>query len=250
MGSVAFDFSGETVVITGAAAGIGHAAARLFLDSGAELVLGDLDGDRLAAMQAELDPAGTRIATAAYDAARPGDAALLAGLARDRFGKVDRLVPCAGIYRSAPFASMTDEQWSTTLAVNVDGVFRLVRACLPLMPDGASIVTIASVAAHEGASPNYAHYGASKGAILGLTRSLAKELGPRIRVNAVAPGSIATPMIADRIATLGDQILARTPLKRFGEAAEIARIIAFLSSDAAAFMTGESVLATGGFHIG
>lgn len=127
-----------------------------------------------------------------------------------------------------------------TINVNFNGVFYIVRQAIPVMSDGGAIVNMASQAAHLGGSITHGHYGATKGAILAFTRTLAKELGPRIRANAVSPGSIETPMIARNIATRGEEIVSRTPLRRLGKPEEIASVIAFLCSDAASFVTGET----------
>ena len=242
-----FDFSGRTLVLTGANGGIGRAVAEIFAMAGANLVLADLDGPALDAFAATLD-GEARIATWAVDVAKPEDAEALVGLAAARFGEIDFLVPSAGIYLSQPFAGMSDAQWRQTLSINLDGVFYLCNRAAPHLGDGSAIVNLTSVAAHRGAVSN-AHYAASKGALGALTRSLARELAPRTRVNAVAPGVIETPMTTTLVEARGAETLAATPLGRLGQPSEIAAVIAFLCSKAASFVTGETIHVNGGLYM-
>ena len=146
--------------------------------------------------------------------------------------------------------SMSDAQWEATMAVNLNGVFYLVRQAIAAMPAGSSIVTLASQSGHPGGSVEHGHYGATKGAIVSFTRTLARELGPAIRANAVSPGMIDTPMVARALAGKREEVIANTPLKRLGRPEEVASLIAFLCSDAASFITGEAILVTGGVFMG
>jgi len=240
------DFSGRCLLLTGAGGGIARETAKLFHTAGAALVLADLQEAPLEALAAELG--GERIATLRYDATRPADAAAAVALARERFGGVDFLVPAAGIYPGSRFDAMDEAAWRQVMSVNLDGVFHLCRAVLPALREKASIVLLASLAAHRG-SHSHAHYSASKSALLGLTRSLALELAPRTRVNAVSPGIIDTPMINELMAARGETILAQTPLGRLGRPEEIASVIAFLCSEAASFITGEVMQVNGGLYM-
>lgn len=243
-----FDFSGRTLVLTGANGGIGRAVAEVFAAAGANLVLADLDGPALDAFAATLGIGEARIATRAVDVAKPEDAEALVGLAAARFGAIDFLVPSAGIYLSQPFAGMSDAQWRQTLSINLDGVFYLCNRAAPHLREGSAIVNLTSVATHRGAVSN-AHYAASKGALGALTRSLARELAPRTRVNAVAPGVIETPMTTALVEARGAETLAATPLGRLGQPSEIAAVIAFLCSKAASFVTGETIHVNGGLYM-
>jgi len=250
-----YDFTNRTLVLTGANGGIGREVARVFYDCGANLFLIDRERGALDALAASLAGEGEgaaaareRIRTLAIDAADPDDASRAAHEIGSAFGRVDFLVPAAGVYLAEPFAEMTDEQWRRTLSINLDGVFYLTRRVLPLLQDGGAIVNLASLAAHRGAFYN-AHYSASKGALLSLTRSLARELGPRVRVNAVSPGIIDTPMTADLLKNRGAQTLEQTILGRFGAPREVASVIAFLCSDDASFITAEVVQVNGGLYV-
>jgi 3-oxoacyl-[acyl-carrier protein] reductase len=243
-----YDFSNRTLVLTGAAGGIGLAVARLFHDNGANLFLIDLDQDRLDAFAQTLTGGAGRVRTLAIDVSQPDQASNAAAQIQQSFGGLDFLVPSAGIYLAEPFAAMTDEQWRRTLSVNLDGVFYLTRRLTPLLKEGSAIVNVASMAAHRGASYN-AHYSASKGALISFTKSIARELGPRTRVNAVSPGIIETPMTAELLKTRAAESMEQSMLKRLGQAREVAAAIAFLCSDDASFITAEVLHVNGGLYV-
>ena len=243
-----YDFNNRVLLLTGANGGIGREVAKLFYQCGAFLVLTDLDGDGLADFSLELDPSGERVVTLRMNAANPEDSAKAVQLAIDRFGGIDFLVPSAGLYQSQPIRQMTDEQWRQTLGINLDGVFYLCRRAIPALRANSAIVNLSSIAAHRGAFSN-AHYGTSKGGLLSLTRALARELGPKTRVNAVSPGIIETPMTQALIATRGSDSVEQTPLKRLGQPSEIASVIAFLCSSGSSFITGEVLHVNGGLYI-
>lgn len=247
--NMTLDFRGRTLVLTGANGGIGREVAKLFGAFGANLVLSDLDASALETFIAqELADVSARVATLRVDSTRPQDADALVALAASRFGGIDFLVPSAGIYLAEPFAEMTDEQWHRTVAVNLDGVFYTCRRAVKHLRENSAIVNLSSMAAHRGAFYN-AHYSATKGAVISLTRSLARELGPNTRVNAVSPGIIDTPMASELIKVRGADSIAQTPMKRVGTPQEIASVIAFLCSEAASFITGEVIHVNGGLHI-
>jgi 3-oxoacyl-[acyl-carrier protein] reductase len=246
--NVAFDFTGRAVLITGATGGIGSAIAQLFSDSGADLVLADIAVDQLEALAAELRGAG-KVLTYGYDATNPDAARQLAGCVDEAFGGLDILVPAAGIYPTDSVARMDSGVLDRVLQINLTSVAMLIRQCIPLLRPNSSIVTLSSVAAHRG-SVNHAHYAMSKAGVLALTRSLAGELAPRTRANAVSPGTIDTPMARPNIEAMGDRILAATPQNRFGAAEEVAATVAFLASDGAGFIDGENIHINGGWYIG
>lgn len=243
-----FDFQGKVLVLTGANGGINRAIARTFFDLGADLLLSDIDEAGLRAFAAELAPDSTRIVTLKQDAQSAADARQLAEACRAHFGSIDYLVTGAGLYRDQLVETMTDEQWRETIGVNLDGVFYTCRELIPLFRDGGAIVNISSLAGHRG-SYQHAHYSAAKGAVLSLSRSLALELAPRVRVNAVSPGLIDTPLVKPLLAARGDELIKATPLRRLGAPEEVARVVAFLCSDWASFVNGETVHINGGLYI-
>lgn len=244
-----FDLKGKVALLTGANGGIPRATAALFRGLGAHLVLTDLDPAALEDFAKSLPAADTRILTARVDVTNRDQVDEAVALAGREFGGIDILVTGAGLYVEQPVTEMSDEDWRLTLGVNLDGVFYACRAAMPVIRHGGSIVNIASMAGHRG-SVRHAHYAACKAAVLGFTRSLVHELSPRgIRANCVSPGIIATPMTEDVMASNGAALIANTPMRRFGAPEEVASVIAFLASDAAAFVTGETIHINGGLYM-
>jgi NAD(P)-dependent dehydrogenase (short-subunit alcohol dehydrogenase family) len=167
-------------------------------------------------------------------------------------GGVDVLVNNAGLLASGPIEQTSGEAWDRLVAVNVTGVFNCVQAAVPAMRGrkGAAIVNMASVAAEKGGGAiGNVWYGATKAAVVAMTRGLARELGPHgIRVNAIAPTVLETDMVRDQLTpALREKILARIPLGRFAVPDDVARLALFLASDAASFITGETIAVDGGF---
>lgn len=241
-------FEGRVLLMSGAAGGIGLATARVFAGAGASLALGDLDERRLAEMTAALNLPADRLLLARHDVTDPESSRDLVRQAQEKFGGVDIVVPNAGFYPTDPFESMSVTSWSRTLAVNLDGVFHLCQAALPALRPDASLVLVASMAAHYG-SPAHAHYAAAKGGVLSLAKSLAKELAPGVRVNAVSPGLIDTPMVQPLMQARGPELLNATPLRRLGAPEEVANCIAFLASPLSSYVTGATLHVNGGLYI-
>jgi 3-oxoacyl-[acyl-carrier protein] reductase len=240
-------FSGRRVLITGAGGGIGSKSAEYFAAAGAELVLVDLAPETVEAVAATL-PEGTAVSQLAGDLT---DAGTLEELRRliESIGGIDHLVLAAGIYTEHPVSEMSDEDWDRTMTINLDSSFKLTRALIPQMREGGSIVNFGSMAGSRG-SRNHAHYAATKGALVSFGRSLTWELGERnIRVNAVAPGIIATRMTEGLVASGGEALLAATPLHRFGRPEEVASAVVFLCSPAASFVNGDTLHINGGLHM-
>ncbi len=244
-----FDFTGLVSVVTGAGSGIGRETARYFHACGAAVVLADIDQAAAQAAALALDPDGKRAVALRYDAGAPGDAAMLVARTMEIFGRLDHVVANAGIYTDLLAAEISDQAWQRTMQINLDGVFYLCREANRVMTEGGAIVAAASAAGHMGGSIGHAHYGASKGGVLALVRGLAREFGPRLRVNAVSPGTIDTPMVADNRALLNPDLVASFALRRKGRPEEVASVIAFLCSDAASYVTGETILVCGGSYM-
>ena len=244
-----FDLAGKVALITGANGGIPRATAALFRRLGAHLVLTDLDPAALDTFAASLPEAQARMVTARVDVTQRADVDDAVALAGREFGGIDILVTGAGLYVEQEVTAMSDDDWRRTIGVNLDGVFYSCRAAMPLLRRGGSVVNIASMAGHRG-SVRHAHYAACKAAVLGFTRSLVHELSPRgVRANCVSPGIIATPMTEAIMAQNGAALIAATPMKRFGTPEEVASVIAFLASDAASFVTGETIHINGGIYM-
>ncbi|MFD2054776.1 SDR family NAD(P)-dependent oxidoreductase [Mesorhizobium calcicola] len=242
------DFGGRVLWLTGANGVISREIARIFLCLGAFCVLTDLDETGIKDFARELDSTEERVVGIKQDAGKSVDADAVAAEINRRFGKLDFLVTSAGLYRDQMIHDMTDEQWKLSTAVNLDGVFFTCRAAIPLLAKGGAVVNVASVAGHCG-SYNHSSYATSKGGVLTFTRSLALELAPDVRVNAVSPGLIDTPMVKTLLEKQGQQLIASTPLKRMGRPQEVAQTVAYLCSDWASFITGETVHINGGRYI-
>jgi len=244
-----FDFSDKVMVMSGANGGITRAIARAFHGCGARMVLSDLDRDGIAAFAAGLDPAGKTVVATGCDVTDSAAVEATVALCEQRFGGADFLITGAGLYLDQLTAGMTDAQWRQTIAINLDGAFHFCRAIQRIIRDGGAIVNIASMAAHRG-SFQHAHYSAAKGGVLSLTRSIAIELAARnVRVNAVSPGLIDTPLIQPLLKVQGDLLMQLTPMKRLGRPEEVANVILFLCSDLASFVTGETIHINGGLYI-
>lgn len=251
-----------TALITGAASGIGAATARRLADEGVDgLVLTDLDADALKALEAEIARDGLEVLALSFDAGEPHAWADAEDAARQRFGGIDKLVANAGIGAAASLTDMTFEDWRRVQRVNLDGVFLTLKHGLRLMRDGGAAVVVASVNGIK-PEPGTAAYGASKAGAIQLARVAAKEqVGRGVRVNAVCPGGVETPiwdavpMFSQMAQAVGrEQAFEKlaghaTPMKRFAAAEEIAGAIAWLLSDEARYMTGSVVVSDGGYSL-
>jgi cyclopentanol dehydrogenase len=241
---------GKVALISGAARGQGEAEARLFAAEGASVVLGDIRAELGERVASEIADAGGNAVFTELDVSREADWARAVGLAESTFGKLDILVNNAAIIGLEGIMETSVELWDRVIAVNQTGTFLGMRAAIPAMrrAGGGSIVNISSVLATMG-SGNSASYTASKGAVTALTRTVSVELATEgIRVNAVHPGGVETPMAVE---CLGDDAEARRalvathPMGRIAEPGEIASGVLFLASDEASFVTGASLVIDG-----
>jgi 3-oxoacyl-[acyl-carrier protein] reductase len=231
---------GKKALVTGGSRGIGAAVVRELVTGGAEVVFSYRSGrDEAEAVAAET---GARAVRA--DVAHPEQAARLV----EEAGELDALVNNAGITRDTLIARMSDEDWRIVLETNLGGVFHTCRAAIRGMMRrrSGSIVNVTSIVGLRG-NPGQTNYAASKAGIIGLTKSLARELGSRgVRANAVAPGYVATALTDVLPEEARQAILANTPLARLGSPEDIAGAVRFLCSDEASFITGEVLLVDGG----
>lgn len=242
---------GKGVLISGGSSGIGRAAARRFLEEGSRVFVGGLEEREVSATVEELGPLGGIGGLVGDVSGETAVGALVAG-ARDTLGRIDVLINNAGIATREAFLATTPASWDRTLAVNLRGMFLVAQAAALAMladdPPGGVIVNMASTNA-LGGEADFAHYNASKGGVLQLTRTMAVELGPLgIRVNCVCPGFIDTPL-NDGLATAEERATYardRVPLGRAGRADEVAAAYAFLASDESSFVHGEALVIDGG----
>jgi len=241
-----FGHAGRVCLVTGGAQGIGEACARRFAREDARVVIADVDDRRGQALARELG--GMFVHCDVGDKAQVDEAVAQVLAAH---GRIDVLINHAGIFRACDFLDVSEEDFDAVLRVNLKGSFLMGQRVARAMADsgGGSIVNMSSVNGVL-AIPSIASYNVSKGGVNQLTRVMALALADRgIRVNAVAPGTIATELAAQAVLTSDDaraRILSRTPMKRLGEPAEIADVVAWLASDAASYVTGEIVTVDGG----
>jgi meso-butanediol dehydrogenase / (S,S)-butanediol dehydrogenase / diacetyl reductase len=238
-------FGGKIAVITGGASGIGAATARRLAAEGAHVVLGDLDSDAAQELAGSLGGIGL-----ATDVADPSACNALIEAAVARFGGLDILVNNAGMGSFGSAATLADDEWRRVMAVNLDGTFQCTRAALPYLRTrgGGAIVSTASISGLMG-DHGFVAYNAAKAAVINFTRSVAIDFAAQgIRVNAVAPGLVDTPIVAGALAIPGAREAwnERIPMGRPARAEEIAAAICFLASDDASYITGTTLVVDGG----
>ena len=244
-----FDLHGRTALVTGGARGIGARIAARMAGEGCRVVVADLSLDGARACAGVLGPAAEGVRMDVTDRAEVD--ATIAGIVRDR-GGIDILVNSAGLVSLGPFTATSGEEWERLVAVNLTGVFNGVQAVVPSMMARrrGSIISLASVAAAKGGGTfGNVWYGATKAAVVAMTKGLARELGPHnVRVNAIAPSVIETDMVKDVLTPqVRESVLARFPLGRLASVDDVASLALYLASDLASFITGETVAVDGGF---
>lgn len=247
---------GKVALITGAGSGIGRAAAALFAAEGAAVAVVDLIAEAAEETVAKIKADGGRALALAANVAVAAEVESAVARAVDVFGRLDVLYNNAGVNSAGSVADATEDDWDRCFAVNAKGTFLSSRAAVPHLEEsgGGAIVNQGSVAGLV-AVPNFAAYCAAKGAVVALTRSMAIDLaGRRIRVNAICPGTVFTPLMEPMLRARGDgdleaglaKTVVKYPIGRLGTPEEIAQVALFLASDEASFLTGSIVTADGG----
>jgi NAD(P)-dependent dehydrogenase (short-subunit alcohol dehydrogenase family) len=241
---------GKVALVTGAGSGIGRTTAARFAQEGAAVVVADLDRAGGEAAVAEIAAAGGRAAFTAGDVRSAGDAAAMVGAAVDAFGGLDVLFNNAGVGSWGNVTTTDEDEWDRIFDVNVKGIYQVSRFAVPVMLErgGGSIINMASISAWK-TDRNITAYCASKGAVVTLTKAMAMDHAPEIRVNCLAPGHIPTPMLQGPLAevpALEAKLLGDLIVGRFGTPGEVASAAVFLASDEASFVTGSALVVDGG----
>ena len=239
----------KVAIITGGAAGIGYATAKLFLEENATVCICDISEEKVGTAIDSLKNFGT-VRGYVCDISKKEMVTDMVSKIHEEFGRIDILINNAGITKDAQFYKMTDEQFDTVINVNLKGNYNMTKVVLPYMMEQryGKIVHCASVSAFNG-NFGQSNYAASKAAIMGMTRVQAKELGKYgINVNAVAPGSIMTDMYAAVPEEVKQKKLAGIPLRRYGDPRECAQLYCFLASDESSYITAQTIVCDGGFN--
>jgi NAD(P)-dependent dehydrogenase (short-subunit alcohol dehydrogenase family) len=251
------DLKGKVAIVTGARRGMGRTHALTLAKEGVKVVVSDISQDDCEKVVKEIEKIKGKAIAVKCDVSKKSEVDAMVKKTVDKFRRLDILVNNAGIAQFVPFLKMTEQEWDRTLDINLKGYFLCAQAAAQEMvkQKSGAIVNIASVAmGQQGIGfANIAHYCASKGGVVGMTEALAVELAPyNIRVNAIAPGMIETPMIdsikSDPKSLEG--LLSRVPMRRVGKPQEISNMVLFLSSEASSYMTGSTVVIDGGWLAG
>ena len=240
---------GQVAIVTGGARGIGQGIAAVLRAEGADVVIADIDAAAAAQAATQLRDTGEHALAVQADVTEQADVERMAAEAVGRWGRIDILAANAGIYPHILLADLDVADWNRVMAINVTGAMLAIRACVPPMTERGygRIVLTSSITGSVVGQPGYAHYGASKAAMLGLMRSAALELAAAgITINAVLPGNIATPGFAELGAEHERRMLAAIPAHRFGEPEDVGWAVRFLASREAGYITGQTLIIDGG----
>ncbi|MBO9523350.1 MAG: 3-oxoacyl-ACP reductase FabG [Nocardioidaceae bacterium] len=246
-----FRLDGKVAVVTGASSGLGVAFAQALAEAGADVALGARRVERLADTAALVEAAGRKAVSVATDVADPASCQALVDAAMEAFGRVDVLVNNAGVGTAVPATRETPEQFRGVIDVNLNGCYWMAQACGRVMQPGSSIINISSVLGLTTAGLPQAAYAASKAGLIGLTRDLAQQWTGRkgIRVNALAPGFFASEMTEQYPPGYLEAQQQRIPMGRKGDPRELAATVVYLASDAAGYVTGQTLAVDGGMTI-
>ncbi|MBU4140915.1 MAG: 3-oxoacyl-[acyl-carrier-protein] reductase [Candidatus Omnitrophica bacterium] len=238
----------KVAIITGGARGIGKEIALTFAREGAKVAIADINPQTLKEAEKEIASCGVEALALTVDVTDYTQVGQMVNKTLDKFKKIDILISNAGITADALLVRMKEEDWDRVLAVNLKGTFNCTKAVSRVMIKQRSgkIINIASIIGLIG-NVGQANYAASKAGVIGLTKSAARELAPRgINVNAIAPGFIQTEMTQRLPEEVKSKMLEAIPLKKFGQPRDVARLAAFLASDEAGYITGQTICVDGG----
>lgn len=240
----------KTAIITGAARGIGKSIAIRFAEQGCNIAFTDLNEENMRNTQSELEAMGVKVKGYISNAAVFEDVEKVVNQIAEEFGRVDILVNNAGITRDGLMLRMTEKQWDDVITVNLKSAFNFIHAVLPIMARQrcGNIINMASVVGVSG-NAGQSNYSASKAGLIGLAKSIAKEMGARnIRANAIAPGFIVTDMTGQLPEDVRENWLKQIPLRRGGTPDDVANVALFLASDLSSYVTGQVINCCGGMN--